>query len=165
MSRAFLTFTTVLGLACALSACSVQQDAAAVAFEEVFYEKTLCFGPCPAFIFHVQPNGQCEMTITRPFREGPLEQLKTGSYAAAMLLSASDWNGQIKSAIDKTAYLELRELYDNPRITDLPSTKTTLYGKLVTNRYKGPELSTLYGVFDEAMASLDWQPITNTQRK
>lgn len=82
-----------------------------------------------------------------------------------MLLSASDWNGRIESAIDKTAYLELRELYDNPRITDLPSTKTTLYGKLVTNRYKGPELSTLYGVFDEAMASLDWQPITNTQRK
>ena len=165
MSRAFLTFTTVLGLAWALSACSVQKDAAAVAFEEVFYEKTLCFGPCSAFIFHVHPNGQCEMTITRPFREGPLEQLKTGSYTAAMLLSASDWNGQIESAIDKTAYLELRELYDNPKITDLPSTKTTLYGKLVSNRYKGPELSTLYGVFDEAMASLDWQPITNTQRK
>ena len=82
-----------------------------------------------------------------------------------MLLSPSDWNGQIESAIDKMAYLELRELYDNPKITDLPSIKTTLYGKLVTNRYKGPELSALYGVFDEAMASLDWQPITNTQRK
>ncbi len=160
MSRLLLILT--ISAACAFTGCSVQKDASAHSFQEVIYEKTLCFGPCPAFIFHVLPNGMCEMEITRPFREGALGQLKPGNYTADLSKTAQVWNSQVESSIDKSSYLIMKDLYDNPRITDLPSTITILYGKSVTNRYKGPDLSTLYTLLDESMASLNWIPNTKT---
>jgi RNAse (barnase) inhibitor barstar len=72
---------------------------------------------------------------------------------------AKAWNDALQAALELTGYHELDEVYDNEHITDLPSTKTTIQGKSIINRYKGPDLDRLYDVLDKGMESLNWQPI------
>lgn len=127
-------------------------------FEPAIFEKTLCFGPCPAFLFELHTDGHCDLTITRPFREGKLKDLEPGKYVAEMS-DAKSWNDALHSALELTGYHELDDVYDNEHITDLPSTKTTIQGKSITNRYKGPDLDPLYAVLEQGMESLNWQPI------
>ena len=124
----------------------------------VHYQKTLCFGPCPAFTFTVAPSGRAALEVIRPLREAPLDALEPGHYAAE-LNDLTSWNERVRLAMDAVNYAQLDSLYDNPRVTDLPATITICGGKSVTNRYNGPDLATLYAAFDEAMAALNWHPI------
>ena len=128
------------------------------AFMPAFYKKTMCFGPCPAFTFEVNTTGSATLSILRPLRESPLSELPPGAYQAQMT-DASAWNGRINAAAEQVHYTTLDSLYDNPRVTDLPATITEWNGKSVTNRYNGPDLTTLYAAFDEAMSALNWRPI------
>ena len=128
------------------------------AFMPAFYKKTMCFGPCPAFTFEVTASGAATLAIDRPLRESPLSELPLGVYQAQMT-DATAWNARIKAAAEQVRYATLDSLYDNPRVTDLPATITEWNGKSVTNRYNGPDLTTLYAAFDEAMATLNWRPI------
>ena len=122
------------------------------------YKKTMCFGPCPAFTFEVTATGAATLSIDRPLRESPLSELPPGSYSAQMN-DASAWNDRINAAAVQVHYASLDSLYDNSRVTDLPTTVTEWNGKSVTNRYNGPDLTTLYSALDEAMSALNWRPI------
>lgn len=133
-------------------------ESAVESFLPAIYKKTLCFGPCPAFTFTLQPDGQATLEIIRPMRTAPLDALAPGKYSA-QASDAGAWNARISTAAEEVLYLELDSVYDNPRVTDLPATITEWRGKSVTNRYNGPDLATLYAAFDEAMAALNWQPI------
>ena len=128
------------------------------AFMPAFYKKTMCFGPCPAFTFEVTTTGAATLSIDRPLRESSLSELPPGAYQAQMT-DANAWNARINAAAEQVHYTTLDSLYDNPRVTDLPATITEWNGKSVTNRYNGPDLTTLYAAFDEAMAALNWRPI------
>ena len=128
------------------------------AFMSALYKKTMCFGPCPAFTFEVTATGAATLSIERPLRGTALSELPLGSYRA-QLTDARAWNEPIHAAAKKVQYSSLDSLYDNPFITDLPATITVWEGKSVTNRYNGPDLTTLYAAFDEAMAALNWRPI------
>ena len=130
----------------------------AEAFKPARYKKTMCFGPCPAFTFEVTSTGAATLSIDRPLRKSPLSELPLGAYQARMT-DASAWNDRINAAAEQVHYATLDSLYDNPRVTDLPSTITEWNGKSVTNRYNGPDLTTLYAAFDEAMSALNWRPI------
>jgi len=127
-------------------------------FLPAVYKKTMCFGPCPAFTFEVASTGAATLSIDRPLRESPLSKLPLGAYQAQMT-DPSAWNDRISAAAEQVHYASLDSLYDNPRVTDLPATITEWNGKSVTNRYNGPDLTTLYAAFDEAMAALNWRPI------
>jgi hypothetical protein len=154
-----------LGVIALLMGCAAQPPSipsysseASIPAEVVRYQKTMCFGPCPAFVFEVGADGACALELTRPFREGNLAKLEPGLYVA-QLERLNDWNASIAQAYEQTGYSDLAPSYDNPRITDLPATITTIRGYQVENRYKGPDLATLYAVLDTTMANLPWQPI------
>lgn len=118
----------------------------------------MCFGPCPAFTFTIDPSGAAALEVVRPLREAPLDALAPGHYAG-QLQDVNAWNVRVRTALESVHYAQLDSLYDNPRVTDLPSTITVCDGKSVTNRYNGPDLTTLYAALDEAMAALNWHPI------
>lgn len=123
-----------------------------------FYKKTMCFGPCPAFTFEVTTTGAATLSIVRSLRKSPLSELPPGAYQAQMT-DANAWNARMNAAAEQVNYASLDSLYDNPRVTDLPAVITEWNGKSVTNRYNGPDLTTLYAAFDEAMSALNWRPI------
>ena len=151
-----------LGLFCSLVfGCASETNyltSTAEEYKPALYKKTMCFGPCPAFTFEVTATGAATLSIDRPLRESPLSKLPLGAYQAQMT-DPSAWNDRISAAAEQVHYTTLDSLYDNPRVTDLPATITEWNGKSVTNRYNGPDLTTLYAAFDEAMATLNWRPI------
>ena len=151
-----------LGLLCFLAIGCARETSNLTSTVEAFmpalYKKTMCFGPCPAFTFEVTATGAATLSIDRPLRESPLSELPPGAYRAQMN-DASAWNDRINAAAEQVFYASLDSLYDNPRVTDLPATVTEWNGKSVSNRYNGPDLTTLYAAFDEAMSALNWRPI------
>jgi hypothetical protein len=151
-----------VGMACCLTFGCARETASTVSIDQGFrpaqYKKTMCFGPCPAFTFEVTATGAATLSIDRPLRGTPLSELPLGSYRAQMT-DASSWNERIHAAAQEVEYNNLDSLYDNTFITDLPATITVWEGKSVTNRYNGPDLTTLYAAFDAAMAALNWRPI------
>ena len=151
-----------LGLLCSLAIGCARETtpltSTVEAYKPAFYKKTMCFGPCPAFTFEVTATGVATLFIVRPLRESPLNELPSGAYQAQMT-DASAWNARINAAAEQVHYTTLDSLYDNPRVTDLPAVITEWNGKSVTNRYNGPDLTTFYAAFDEAMTALNWRPI------
>ena len=151
-----------LGLFCSLVFGCARETTILTSTAEVFipafYKKTMCFGPCPAFTFEVTATGTATLSIDRPLKESSLSELPPGAYQAEMT-DASAWNARMNAAAEQVNYASLDSLYDKPRVTDLPAVITEWNGKSVTNRYNGPDLTTLYAAFDEAMSALNWRPI------
>ena len=151
-----------LGLLCSLAIGCARETTHLTSTEEAhkpaLYKKTMCFGLCPAFTFEVTATGAATLSIVRPLRESPLSELPPGAYQAEMT-DANAWNARMSAAAEQVNYASLDSLYDNPRVTDLPAVITEWNGKSVTNRYNGPDLTTLYAAFDEAMSALNWRPI------
>jgi hypothetical protein len=162
MTRKSLFSLLGLGWFCFLICGCARETMNLTSTEDTFlpaiYKKTMCFGPCPAFTFEVTATGSATLYIDRPLRESPLGELPPGAYHSQMT-DASTWNARINAAAEQVHYASLDSLYDNPRVTDLPATITEWNGKSVTNRYNGPDLTTLYAALDEAMAALNWHPI------
>lgn len=126
----------------------------------VFMEKTACFGPCSAFQFHWNEAQLVTITITRPFREGPLSTLSPGNYHGVVTMEEARLHSrEIQAATQSCNYEELEPLYDNPRVTDLPATITEIKGTRVTNRYGGPDLNNLYRTIQTLIDSIEWSEI------
>ena len=53
-------------------------------------------------------------------------------------------------------YFQLKDVYDNRFVTDLPATITEIDGKRVMNRYEGPDLSRLYNQLDTLIENTPW---------
>ena len=151
----------------ALVSCSNQGPTAALASNDavvetiglpVYFEKTACFGRCPAFVFQWDADTVISLTITRPFRDGALANLTLGSYRATLSTKeAKRWNAKITEAEELASFSTLDALYDSPMVTDLPSTILEINGHRVVNRYRGPDLSELYTVLEQLIASSEWQ--------
>ena len=150
----------------ALVSCTNQVPTAAVVSNEtvvnssalpVYFEKTACFGHCPAFVFQWDGIEVVSLTITRPFRDGAMANLALGSYRA--IISPKDaiqWNAEIAEAEELASFSALNAVYDNPMVTDLPSTILEIKGHRVMNRYRGPDLSELYALLEQLMATSEW---------
>ncbi|MBV41931.1 MAG: hypothetical protein CL834_02750 [Crocinitomicaceae bacterium] len=127
--------------------------------EEIYFEKTACFGPCPAFKFIWKNRTSMELTITRPFNEGPLSSLQPGEFQG--ILDPEKARKHFESINESAAscqYNSLNDEYDNPRITDLPATITTIKGKRVKVRYGGPDLNNLYTALQLILDETRWEP-------
>jgi hypothetical protein len=70
---------------------------------------------------------------------------------------AKRWNAKITEAEELASFSTLDALYDSPMVTDLPSTILEINGHRVVNRYRGPDLSELYTVLEQLIASSEWQ--------
>tara|TARA_B100000768_G_C11277359_1_gene376628 strand:+ start:2470 stop:2997 length:528 start_codon:yes stop_codon:yes gene_type:complete len=126
----------------------------------IHFEKTACFGRCTAFQFTWNEDNTTDLEITRPFLDGPLSTLESGKYQGQLSTKLAR---KLLQSLDAEAtacgYETLANEYDNPRVTDLPSTITEIGGKRVQNRYGGPNLNKLYSAFQEILDQIEWAPI------
>jgi hypothetical protein len=122
----------------------------------IYYQRGACFGMCPIFNLTIYNDGHA-------IYEGKNFVDHIGFYRAnvdpAALQKITDVAGSI-------GYFSMEEKYDNPNVTDLPSTRTGIAKdgklKMVTNRYKGPKsLLTLYNALDTMIIHTDWKPSGN----
>ena len=120
----------------------------------LYYHRGACFGMCPIFNLTIYGNG-------RAVYEGRNFVDRIGFYEARVSESA---RAEIVGVAEGIVYFEMNEVYDDPRVTDLPATKTVINrnGKpgRVTNRYKGPKsLSVLYSELDSMIEKQSWVPM------
>jgi hypothetical protein len=126
---------------------------------DLYFEKTACFGRCPAFKFIWKEGANLELTITQPFNEGPLSSLQPGTFTGTT--TPGQARKYIQSVIESAKlcqYSSLDDEYDNPRVTDLPATITEINGKRVKVRYGGPDLNNLYSALQIILDETSWAP-------
>ena len=158
MNHSLHTILLCLVLMCSCNATKLHTEQSE--FAPLYFEKTACYGVCPAFVFEWNVGSDATLVITRPFRDGPLAQLELGSYTANTdVKERASWHSRIQNDAEIAEYGKLNAVYDNTMVTDLPSTITVIEGHRVTNRYKGPDLSKLYNSLESAMEALKWKPI------
>ncbi|MDC0600023.1 DUF6438 domain-containing protein [Flavobacteriales bacterium] len=112
------------------------------------FERTMCFGQCPAFTLEVQLDG------TASFK-GRAHIKPLGEHQA-------QWSPSDLELLAQTA-AEIRlhrwaGTYDNPMVMDLPATKLTLGKHTVFDRINGPDLDVLYRQMDSLIQATTWLP-------
>lgn len=120
------------------------------------YQRTPCFGMCPVFNLTILKSGQA-------IYEGKNFTDRIGFYQSKIDETALQ---RIMFVADSIGYFSLEENYDNDKVTDLPTTTTSLLknGSLrkVANRYKAPKsLQVLYKELDAMIESVEWKPRSN----
>ena len=126
----------------------------------ICFEKTACFGRCPAFKFNWKEDNSLTLHLIRPFSDGPLASLELGHYSGQLSLEkAAQYAEAIHAAAEAAAYSSLQSEYDNPRVTDLPATITEIDGKRVRVRYGGPDLNNLYTALQTVLDETQWTEI------
>lgn len=121
------------------------------------YEKTHCYGPCPVFQATWMEDGTATLQLIRPFLEGPMAVLEPGAYVGKWKTEAME---DITTQAKKLDYSNLDNIYDNPRVMDVPSVITSIGGHEVKNRFGGPDLKPLYRSFDRLLETTQWTPAT-----
>jgi hypothetical protein len=115
-------------------------------------KKTVCYGRCPIYTVRISTDGQATY-------EGEKNVMKHGKFVKTF--SASEVNA-LFDQFNKSDILNLKDEYDDKRISDLPSTIITYnYNgktKKIVDRYNGPEeLKTLEGLIEQMADSEGWK--------
>jgi len=115
------------------------------------YRRGACFGTCPIFNIKVYQDG-------RAIYEGKNFVDMIGFYYTNF--DKKDMEN-ILSIAESIHFFEMKDVYDNEGVTDLPSTYFSLAKdgnvKQVKNRYQGPkELKQLYEAMDQLIAKYKW---------
>lgn len=108
------------------------------------YERTVCFGKCPVFIFTIYTNGFATY-------EGKLNVEKIGFYKTQLAPAKVD---ELKKSIFENKYFELEEIYNTPKVTDVPSIYTTVTiehkkKKVVAKTGYPDSLKKMYQIMDQ----------------
>ena len=112
------------------------------------YERTPCFGPCPAFILEVDSKGQARFNGRRNVTP---EGVFKGQWSAADLK-------RVAEAAHDVALKYMAGVYDNPMVTDLPTKRILLSGIVFVDRIDAPPVDRLYAVLDSLISSTGWTP-------
>lgn len=117
------------------------------------FERTLCYGMCPAYKITVRNDGSA-------LYEGYKFTEKIGNYQA--VLSPEQFEAILNEA-GQVGFFDMQNEYDNPAVTDLPSVMTMIEGpngpKNVLDRMNAPaELKRLEKYLDGILLGLDWKP-------
>ena len=110
------------------------------------YERTPCFGPCPAFILDVTSNGEARYVGRRNVKiEGKFR---------------AQWKEQdLRAVADEAHQANLKRhagVYDNPLVTDLPTKHIRVGKHVLVDRIDAPKMDGLYGVLDSLISVTDW---------
>lgn len=119
-----------------------------------------CYGTCPVFELKIYNNGTATLNAIAHLE---LE----GMYTAQ--LSKEEVSAFAQKAKD-IKYMEMEDVYDNPGISDLPSTTTSIVlngvKKQVVKRYGYPiELKAFEKLFDALLESETWVKIPGPEKK
>ncbi|MCH1576606.1 MAG: DUF6438 domain-containing protein, partial [Flavobacteriales bacterium] len=118
------------------------------------YSRSMCFGPCPAFTLTVDADGQAQYN-------GKANVQNMGSHKAQWPESHLEGLAQTAAAmrLDQKA-----GVYDNPLVTDLPTTRLTFGKHHVMDRINGPDLEPLYTALDSLIKATAWTPDSNPKQ-
>lgn len=121
----------------------------------IAFDKTPCFGRCPVYKVKVYASGFA-------IYEGVNFAEKMGLYSTQ--LKPSQIENIYQSALE-IGYFDLKEEYDDPHITDLPSTISRINfngnDHRVTARYNVPEkLKIFHDNLAVTLLEKDWKPYT-----
>lgn len=112
------------------------------------YERTPCFGPCPAFLLEVDAEGRARF-------HGRRHATPEGQHEA-------QWDAATLRGIAEAAHqVSLRNhagTYDNPMVTDLPAKRLTLGATSLIDRMDGPPIGAFYDHLDSLIARTPWVP-------
>lgn len=122
--------------------------------EVIYYERTVCFGTCPSFVFTVESDGSC-VYKGRNFVD------MIGTYKGSV---TEEQINTIRLQALALGYDTLQARYDQPMVSDLPSTITAIDGKRVLNRYHGPDLSRLYARLDSLILKVKWEDVESNKQ-
>jgi Domain of unknown function (DUF6438) len=122
------------------------------------YERTPCFGRCPVFELKIYRSGYAVY-------EGRNFVDLIGFYHTTFSATSLQ---KISGTAEAIKYFSLKDSYDNPYVTDLPTITTEIHtethDKSVTARYQSPaELQTLYAALDSLIASAEWKLLKKNQ--
>jgi hypothetical protein len=126
----------------------------------LIYKRTPCFGMCPYFDLTIYQSGYC-------IYEGKNFVDMVGFYHTRVESSVLQ---KIMNTAESIKYFSLADSYDNPNVTDLPTTTTGIMKdntlKQVAARYKSPkELQELYQVLDEMIEAARWTSMAEQKIK
>lgn len=142
-----------------LSSCAERGNTATPAEAEgtrLIHERTMCFGPCPAFELTWNGDGSALLKISKGFPDDEGAKLSPGHY----FRDASAENR--KALLDILAlshsmnFADLGGTYDNPMIMDLPTIRTRIDGVEVVDRFEGPDLVLLYDAIETWIRTGTW---------
>jgi len=117
-------------------------------------EKGLCFGNCPTYKMYIYSNGEVSLNAIRGTNIIGVYKSKVSPAQMDLILTKAK---EIK-------FVEMKPVYDNKSVTDLPmvTTSIVLNGKRkeVKRRYDYPrEIKELEKMFDNLLDGLEWVKI------
>jgi len=120
-------------------------------------EKGLCFGNCPTYNMYIYNNGNIVLKAIRGVD-------KKGLYKASLQPEAMH---EFISKAKEIHFFEMKEVYDNKMVTDLPMVITSIViegkRKVVKRRYEYPkEIVELEKLFTNLLSELNWEKIQDT---
>ncbi|MEO1449998.1 MAG: DUF6438 domain-containing protein [Bacteroidota bacterium] len=157
MNRMLFVWALLLGLAACKSSKETTNAANSTGEIPADFALTLersgCMGTCPAYMIHVQADGK---VFYDGYSHAPLKGKHTKQISEARVKA-------LIKALNDARFWEMKAKYDNPNITDLPSTtlKATLDGKShsVLDRFESPdEVKNLSILVDEIIGLDGFEP-------
>jgi hypothetical protein len=121
----------------------------------ITYEQTPCFGRCPVYKVKIYESGFATY-------EGLNFAEKMGLYAFTFEEATLKQIYQMAEEID---YFDMQAVYDDPRISDLPSTISSISIDGKSHRIKArrgmpSELKEFHKALDEMLMDVDWKPFS-----
>jgi len=160
-----LSVISIMVVAMVAMACATKKNAGSVSDAEysdfkpvakndttfASIERTFCFGTCPVYTLTIGVNGNATYEGTRN-----VDML--GTYSGKF--TPAQMNTLIESA-KNIEYLTMESSYDNPHVTDLPSTTTSIVidgkRKQVMRRIGFPQsIKVFEDTFDELAKEVKW---------
>lgn len=126
---------------------------------EVYFDRSACFGPCPAYTLIMRGNGTARYT-------GKSNVDMIGIYEAVM---DADRMQTLIDAFDEAKFSSLDDIYDD-NVTDI-ATRTVRFrrfdtSKTVTDRYNTPPaLRRLESVIDSVAGTLAWKKVADLPKE
>ena len=164
MKNIFSLITIIaLTASCASTKQSVFQENEAVNKPADLFstiKRSYCYGTCPVYELKIYANGEATYYAIKNVE---LEGVYTGLVSKKCLYALSQKAKDIN-------YMEMQDVYDNPGISDLPSTTTSIVingdHKEVRRRYGYPtELLAFEKLFDKIIASTLWEKLPNAEKE
>lgn len=116
-------------------------------------ERSFCFGKCPVYTLHIYNSGYAVYNGTANVN---LMGRHTSNLTREQMIFLVDKANEIN-------YFELKDVYDNEGVTDLPSATTSIVingqRKSVKRRFDYPQsILTFEAAFDDIVKRMRWNP-------
>ena len=123
-------------------------------------KRSYCYGTCPVYELKIYANGDATY---HAIKNVELEGFYSGQVSKKS-------RGALSQKAKEIKYMEMKDVYDNPGISDLPSTTTSIVingdHKEVRRRYGYPtELLAFEKLFDEIIALTLWEKLSDAEKK